>query len=124
MSRGYLLLAMIPALALGYGLCKGQTQLVRERPMLPLNFNHQLHGKVNCLTCHHDYADHAPSPPSGDRSCLLCHKKTADLALRIEEDFHTLCRDCHLQQSRTIHASGPVRECQRCHVAQVVELIR
>lgn len=116
MKRLHLLFLMISAVALGYGIYAGHAELVRSRPLLPLDFNHQLHGKVNCLTCHHDYADHAPSAPTGERSCLLCHKKTPALALRIEQDFHTLCRDCHLQQSQAFHATGPIRECQRCHV--------
>lgn len=105
------------AAGLGYLLYAAHGQLLRERPLLPINFNHQLHGRVNCLTCHHDYADHAPSPPTGERSCVLCHKKTPALALRMEQDFHGLCRDCHLKQVQVIHAAGPVRECQRCHAA-------
>ncbi|RWU18861.1 class III cytochrome C family protein [Pseudomonas alkylphenolica] len=113
---------LIPAAALGYAVFAGHAQLVRTRPLLPLDFNHQLHGKVNCLTCHHDYADHASSPPSGERTCLLCHKKTPALALRIEQDFHALCRDCHLKQSQVFHAAGPIRECQRCHVPTTLNL--
>lgn len=116
MKRSRLLWWLIPTVALGYTVFTGHAALVRERPFLPLDFNHQVHGKVNCLTCHHDYADHSPSAPSGERTCLLCHKKTPALALRIEQDFHALCRDCHLKQVKVIHAAGPVRECQRCHV--------
>lgn len=115
MKRAHLLWWLIPLAALGYTIFAGHAELARNRPMLPLDFNHQLHGKVNCLTCHHDYADHAPSAPTGERSCLLCHKKTPALAQRIEQDFHTLCRDCHLKQLQAIHIAGPVRECQRCH---------
>ncbi|KAB0495299.1 cytochrome c3 family protein [Pseudomonas vancouverensis] len=110
---------LILTAALGYAVVTGHAALVRERPLLPLDFNHQVHGKVSCLTCHHDYADHSPSPPSGERTCLLCHKKSPALALRIEQDFHALCRDCHLQQVRAFHPAGPVRECQRCHAPPV-----
>lgn len=122
MKRARLLWWLIPLTALGYALFAGHAELVRERPFLPLNFNHQVHGKVNCLTCHHDYADHSPSPPTGERTCLLCHKMTPALALRIEQDFHTLCRDCHLKQLQMFHAAGPVRECQRCHVPPVFDV--
>ncbi|NUT78013.1 cytochrome c3 family protein [Pseudomonas sp. C1C7] len=119
MKRMHLFGVLIATAGLGYLLNAGHGQLLQDRPLLPLNFNHQLHGKVNCLTCHHDYADHAPSPPTGERSCVLCHKKTPALAQRIEQDFHGLCRDCHLKQVQVFHAAGPVRECQRCHAQPV-----
>lgn len=111
----YLLAALGLLALLGYGLYEGRASLVRQRPLLPLNFDHGLHGKVNCLTCHHDYADRSPAAPSGDRTCLLCHKKTPHLALRIEKDFHELCRGCHLEKLQTLHRAGPVHACQQCH---------
>ncbi|MNO44823.1 Class III cytochrome C family protein [compost metagenome] len=107
---------------LGYGLVKGHAALVRERPLLPLNFDHQLHGRINCLTCHHDYADRSPAAPTGDRACIFCHKRTPALAERIEQDFHQLCRGCHLQKVQSIHAAGPVRACRQCHTAPVLAL--
>ena len=111
------LLGLIALVALsGYGLHWAHATLVQQRPLLPLVFEHQLHGGVNCLACHHDYADRAPSPPSGERSCLLCHKKTPALALRIEKDFHELCRGCHLEQAKRIQRGGPIRECKVCHL--------
>ncbi|MGE8066371.1 cytochrome c3 family protein [Pseudomonas sp. NPDC089569] len=118
----YWLLWLVPVATLGYVFFAGHSEWVRNRPMLPLDFNHQAHGKVNCLTCHHDYSDHSPSAPTGERSCLLCHKKTPALALRIEQDFHTLCRDCHLKEVQVLHAAGPVRECQRCHASASFEV--
>jgi len=121
MSKLNPLLPALLVVALGCALNYGHGELVKHRPLLPLDFNHQAHGRVNCLTCHHDYADHSPSAPSGERTCLLCHKKTPTLALRIEEDFHNLCRDCHLQNIQRLHTAGPVRECQVCHAQPMIE---
>lgn len=121
--RWLYLLASLGLLALlGYGLAQGHAELVRQRPLLPLNFDHGVHGEVNCLTCHHDYADRSPAPPSGDRTCLFCHKKTPALAPRIEEDFHQLCRGCHLERVQAVHAAGPVRACQQCHKPPLLAL--
>lgn len=114
---GLLLLAL-----LGYGLASGHARLVRERPLLPLNFDHGLHGRINCLDCHHDYADGSPAAPTGDRTCILCHKKSPRLARRIESDFHELCRDCHLQRLQEANAAGPVRACRQCHAPPVLAL--
>lgn len=100
---------------LGFALHRGHATLVQQRPMLPLSFNHQLHGRVNCLQCHHDYADRSPSSPTSERSCLLCHKTTPKLAQTIERDFHHLCRGCHLQQAKSEHIAGPISECKLCH---------
>lgn len=119
MKRTRLLWWLIPTAALGYTVFAGHAALVRERPFLPLDFNHQVHGKVNCLTCHHDYADHSPSAPSGERTCLLCHKKTPALALRIEQDFHALCRDRWSKALSSSRASevGPMENTQRGYLS-------
>ncbi|BAN48412.1 cytochrome c3 family protein [Metapseudomonas resinovorans] len=122
MKRLYLLAAVLLVALLAYGLVKGHAELVRERPLLPLNFDHGLHGKVNCITCHHDYADRSPAAPSGDRTCLFCHKKTPHLALRMERDFHELCRGCHLQKLQALHSAGPVQSCRQCHTPPVLTL--
>lgn len=112
------LVVMLGALGLfgvaGYAMVDQHAAQVRQRPLLPLNFDHRIHGSVNCLTCHHDYAQ--KKTPGDAPTCILCHKATPALATRIEEDFHQLCRGCHLQHSQTLQAGGPVRSCQQCHV--------
>lgn len=114
---GIRLLGSLALLAfISFGLHRIHAGLVQERPLLPLDFNHQLHGKINCLECHHDYADRSPSSPTGERGCLLCHKTTPRLALTIERDFHQLCRGCHLEQTKRMHSAGPIRECKLCHL--------
>lgn len=87
---------------------------VRQRPLLPLNFDHRDHGSVNCLTCHHDYAQKS-LPRTSAPTCILCHKLTPALAERIEGDFHRLCRDCHLERTQMLEPSGPLRSCRQCH---------
>lgn len=91
------------------------TKLVQERALIPIKFNHQKHSTVNCLTCHHDYADRSPSAPNGERTCLACHKKTPTLASYMEEHFHTFCRDCHLDLANKNEDAGPLRLCSHCH---------
>lgn len=86
---------------------------VRQRTLLPLNFAHRDHGSVNCLTCHHDAQENLPATRAP--TCILCHKLTPVLAERIEGDFHRFCRGCHLQRTRQLEPSGPLRSCRQCH---------
>ncbi|MCY1286305.1 Class III cytochrome C family protein [compost metagenome] len=118
----YLLASLLLLALLGHALSRGHAVLVRERPLLPLNFDHRVHGQVNCLTCHHDYADRSPAGPAAGRTCILCHKQTPGLAVRIEQDFHRLCRGCHVQKVQAFDAAGPVRACRQCHAPPLLAL--
>lgn len=109
MSRRTLLVSLL-ALALAAG-CYGLRQHAIERaPMLAINFDHQDHYAVKCATCHHNFFD-----KTGQDSCYICHKQRPELALRVQEDFHALCRDCHAQVAAQGFASGPIRRCGSCH---------
>ena len=78
--------------------------------MLAINFDHQDHYAVKCATCHHNFFD-----KTGQDSCYFCHKQRPELARRVQEDFHALCRDCHAQVAAQGFASGPTRRCGSCH---------
>ena len=90
----------------------GQTELRRERPMLPLTFAHADHTTVNCVTCHHNYLD-----DTGAGLCFDCHKTDPAVSALIETHFHDLCRDCHLDRQVAGEDGGPVRSCDDCHTA-------
>jgi hypothetical protein len=80
---------------------------------LPLDFPHDKHGAVNCLTCHHNYAD-----GTGAALCIECHRsQRADLRAGIEARFHGFCLDCHRHPGASLegHAHGPVSGCHLCH---------
>ncbi|WP_339487262.1 cytochrome c3 family protein [Pseudomonas sp. EL_65y_Pfl2_R95] len=112
------LLLTIPLLIVFiFGISLGHDHLARKHPVLPINFEHNNHGSVNCVVCHHDFTDKsAAASATGSRTCVLCHKETPRLAVNIERDFHKLCVSCHLKQLQSFHPSGPVRSCKACHV--------
>jgi hypothetical protein len=91
---------------------------LREPPFLrasrlALDFPHDKHGAVNCLTCHHNYAD-----GTGAALCVECHRsQRADLRAGAEARFHGFCLDCHRHPSASLegHAHGPVSGCHICH---------
>jgi hypothetical protein len=93
---------------------------LREPPFLratrlTLDFPHDKHGAVNCLTCHHNYAD-----GTGAALCVECHRsQRADLREGAEARFHGFCLDCHRHPSASLqgHVHGPVSGCQLCHRA-------
>jgi hypothetical protein len=108
---------------------------------IAVNFPHDLHTSVSCVTCHHNYVDH-----TGTTACIECHRSahiTAEAqppqsvvnqatlfgggkepGLRAasaapiksaEQTFHTFCRDCHTQLALDSHKHGPTRSCAACH---------
>ena len=78
---------------------------------LPLDFPHGKHGAVNCLTCHHNYAD-----GSGASLCVECHRSArADLKEGVEARFHGFCFECHRHPDAAFSKHGPVSGCTGCH---------
>lgn len=80
--------------------------------ILPMNFSHGDHGAVPCTTCHHNFVEE-----NRGRSCIDCHVTDAKVAPLFEEQFHTLCRSCHVEEHAAGKDSGPTRRCIACHVA-------
>jgi hypothetical protein len=84
---------------------------LRRASRLALDFPHEKHGAVNCLTCHHNYAD-----GTGAALCVECHRsQRADLRAGVEARFHGFCLDCHRHPSAAFERHGPVAGCHVCH---------
>ncbi|MBV8341660.1 MAG: cytochrome c3 family protein, partial [Gammaproteobacteria bacterium] len=85
---------------------------VVSRPeALALAFPHEKHRDVNCLVCHHNYADQ-----TGMGSCIDCHRTSrAALVRSSEATFHVFCRDCHVARAADAVKHGPTRACSGCH---------
>jgi Ferric reductase like transmembrane component/Class III cytochrome C family len=80
---------------------------------LPLDFPHGKHVAVNCLTCHHNYAD-----GTGASLCVECHRsRRADLKEGVEARFHGFCLECHRHPDPVFTRHGPVSGCTTCHSA-------
>ena len=94
----------------GYGYQQWQLSLRAERPMLPLTFAHLDHRPVNCVACHHNFID-----DTGQGLCFDCHKTDSEVNALIEDQFHTLCRGCHVEKQRLGEDGGPTRQCIDCH---------
>jgi hypothetical protein len=78
---------------------------------LPLNFPHGKHMQVNCLTCHHNFAD-----GKGFENCIMCHKSgRKDLQVGVQARFHAFCFECHRHPKQGLSAHGPVAGCASCH---------
>ena len=85
--------------------------LMRRAQTLPLNFDHGKHVAVNCLVCHHNYAD-----GRGFDACIHCHRSPrADLKLGVEARFHSFCLNCHRNPEPRFARHGPVSGCESCH---------
>ncbi len=85
-------------------------QETRYEPRLAMTFDHQTHGKQQCIACHHNYVD-----KSGQGLCLECHVATKGLRLDLEQQFHELCMGCHEEKQAEGEKHGPIRECLACH---------
>ncbi len=82
---------------------------------LPVNFPHEKHTTVNCVTCHHNFAD--KTGVTG--GCLACHRSDRnDLPRASEPLFHNFCRSCHVELAATTDKHGPTRSCAKCHVVE------
>ena len=85
--------------------------LIARASRLELDFPHDKHGAVNCLTCHHNYAD-----GTGAALCVECHRsQRPDLPAGAEAQFHGFCFECHRHPSASLKAHGPVAGCHICH---------
>jgi hypothetical protein len=85
--------------------------LSRRAQSLPLNFDHGKHVAVNCLACHHNYAD-----GRGFDACIHCHRSgSADLKVGVEARFHGFCLNCHRNPEPRFPRHGPVSGCVSCH---------
>ena len=107
-------LASVTALAGLYGVA---ARAAWREPMLPvhravpLDFPHGKHVQVNCLTCHHNYAD-----GTGGEQCINCHQSSrTDLKAGAEARFHEFCLECHRHPAATFERHGPVSGCGGCH---------
>lgn len=80
---------------------------------VPLDFPHSKHVAVNCLTCHHNFAD-----GTGMDTCVNCHRSSRpDLKVGLQARFHTFCFECHRHPDASLEHHGPVSGCQGCHNA-------
>ena len=83
-------------------------------PVLQMSFAHSDHPGIQCATCHHNFAERGKM---GGQACVNCHLTDATVAPLFEEQFHTLCRSCHIKEHAAGNKSGPTRRCIACHVA-------
>lgn len=80
---------------------------------VPLDFPHAKHVAVNCLICHHNFAD-----GRGMDTCVDCHRSSrADLKVGAQARFHTFCFECHRHPDASLTQHGPVAGCVSCHSA-------
>jgi DMSO/TMAO reductase YedYZ heme-binding membrane subunit len=85
--------------------------LLHRAQTLPLDFDHGKHVAVNCLVCHHNYAD-----GRGFDACIHCHRSgAADIKVAIEARFHGFCLECHRNPAPRLVGHGPVSGCSTCH---------
>lgn len=81
-------------------------------PILPMTFMHNDHRIVPCATCHHEFVDGTTGS-----SCINCHVTDPDVSGLLEEQFHDLCRSCHVEEHAAGNPGGPTRRCISCHLA-------
>ena len=98
-------------------LMRGGTTLALREPFLrrseplALGFPHDKHRPVNCIQCHHNFADR-----SGEDSCISCHRSgRAAIRTGAEARFHDFCLGCHRDPPAYLTGHGPVTGCNTCH---------
>jgi DMSO/TMAO reductase YedYZ heme-binding membrane subunit len=103
-------LALSALIAGSAGVTLREPLLPRSQP-LPLDFDHGKHTPVNCLVCHHNYAD-----GRGFDGCIHCHRGVRpDLKVGVEARFHGFCFNCHRNPEPQFQRHGPVSGCEACH---------
>jgi Ferric reductase like transmembrane component/Class III cytochrome C family len=119
--RVFLALALVALACVGFAAqtrerrAQVTLETVAERAQaLPVEFPHEQHGTVNCLTCHHNFVDH-----TGVDNCIPCHRSTrSDIRLDAEARFHSFCMHCHRDGELVatgLRKHGPVSQCSACH---------
>ena len=104
------LVALLALLRSGTALDLREPFLRRGEPLV-LGFPHDKHRQVNCIVCHHDFADR-----TGAGSCISCHRSgRADLRAGAEARFHDFCLGCHRDPPAYLGGHGPVTGCSTCH---------
>jgi predicted CXXCH cytochrome family protein len=84
---------------------------VRRSEPLVLGFPHDKHRSVNCIQCHHNFADR-----TGTDSCISCHRSgRAAIRVGAEARFHDFCLGCHRDPPAYLTGHGPVTGCDTCH---------
>lgn len=104
------LVALLALLRAGTALALREPFVRRTEP-LALAFPHDKHRQVNCIQCHHNFADR-----SGADSCISCHRSGGS-AIRVgaEARFHDFCLACHRDPPAYLTGHGPVTGCSSCH---------
>jgi predicted CXXCH cytochrome family protein len=94
----------------GTALALREPFLRRSEPLI-LGFPHDKHRQVNCVECHHNFADR-----TGADSCISCHRNGgAAIRVGVEARFHDFCLGCHRQPPAYLTGHGPVTGCSTCH---------
>ena len=104
------LVALLALLRAGTALALREPFVRRNEPMV-LGFPHDKHRQVNCIRCHHNFADR-----SGADSCISCHRSNrAVIRVGAEARFHDFCLGCHRDPPANLSGHGPVTGCSTCH---------
>jgi predicted CXXCH cytochrome family protein len=117
-SAVVLAIVSVCVLALAALLLPGAALRLREpllgrTGVLLLDFPHDKHREVNCITCHHNFVD-----ATGTAACISCHRSSrADLKVGAEARFHDFCFGCHREPPPPLARHGPVTGCAGCHAA-------
>jgi predicted CXXCH cytochrome family protein len=115
-ARMVVIIVMLAAGAL-VPLLFAATRLTLRAPLaartatLPLDFPHEKHRDVNCISCHHNFRD-----ATGMDACISCHRSArATLKVSAEARFHDFCLGCHRDPPAPLTRHGPVTGCESCH---------
>ena len=104
------LVALLALMRAGTALALREPFLRRSEPLV-LGFPHDKHRQVNCIQCHHNFADR-----TGADSCISCHRSNRTvIRVGAEARFHDFCLGCHRDPPPHLTGHGPVTGCSTCH---------
>ena len=107
------LVALLALARGGSALALREPFLHRNEPLI-LGFPHDKHRSVNCIQCHHNFADR-----TGTDACISCHRSgRATIRVGAEARFHDFCLGCHRDPPAYLSGHGPVTGCDTCHALQ------